>query len=74
MLPARKKKVTKKPQYTEHKFRTIKAANAYANANRYSWYTSTLFASKGVDGCKEFAPGKQILVAMVDETNVIYYK
>ena len=68
------KKVEQSPTYIEKKFDSLKLANAYARENRYKWYTSTLNLQTGVDGVKQFAPGKRILVAMVDDTNVIYYK
>ena len=60
--------------YDEEKFASLKEANAYAKSNKFKWYTSTLNLKIGVDGVKQFAPGKRILVAMVDDTNVIYYK
>lgn len=68
------KKVAQSPTYSEKKFGSLKQANAYAKENRYNWYTSTLSLNTGVDGVKQYAPGKCILVSMVDETNVIYYK
>lgn len=68
------KKMVKSSLYDEEKFSSIKEANAYATKNKFKWYTSTLNLQTGVDGVKQFAPGKHILVAMVDDTNVIYYK
>lgn len=68
------KKVEQSPTYIEKKFDSLKLANAYARENRYKWYTSTLVLANGVDGVKQYAPGKSILVAIVGETSIVYYK
>lgn len=68
------KKMVQSSLYDEEKFASLKEENAYAKSNKFKWYTSTLNLQTGVDGAKQLAPGKRILVAMVDETNVIYYK
>ena len=68
------KKTVQSSLYDEEKFSSIKEANAYATKNKFKWYTSTLNLKIGVDGVKQYAPGKRILVAMVGDTNIIYYK
>lgn len=68
------KKMEQSSLYDEEKFASLKEANAYAKSNKFKWYTSTLNLKIGIDGVKQFAPGKRILVAMVGDTNVIYYK